>query len=74
MSYSHCKTCACHALIPSPPVQVGDVVRDRLTGMLGTVKSVQEPNPPWHNGGTPFVRAMDGSQGWWHYYDKEDWT
>ncbi len=42
----------------------GDVIVSR-DGEVGTVESLQEPNPPWHDGGAPVVRLPDGSRRCW---------
>lgn len=39
----------------------------RYDGQVGTVKFVQEPNPPWHDGGACFTVDDDGQPcGYWH--------
>jgi hypothetical protein len=65
----HCTTCRCHESPPPVPVRPGDTIMNRLTGQVGIVDSVQEPNPPWHNGGTPFVKVGEKPDGYWHFYD-----
>lgn len=64
----HCNTCRCHEVPLPEPVHVGQWIRDRLTGEIGQVESLNPPNPPWHNGGTPYVK----DRGYWHYYDIVD--
>lgn len=66
----HCDTCRCHehplpAHYGSNPPKVGDVIKNRLTGEIGMVASVQEENLPNHSGGVPYVAG----NGYWHYYD-----
>lgn len=48
----------------------GDRVRSRdgLVMRTGTVDSVTLPNPPWHDGGKPYVIPDGGGPpGYWHY-------
>ena len=52
-----------------PPVKPGDIIRNRITGQLGYVESVCQPNLPWHNGGQPMVLVNEKMDGCWHYYD-----
>lgn len=45
---------------------------NRLVDSRGVVDFLQLPNPPWHNGGVPFVVADDPAySGYWHFYDLE---
>ena len=64
-----CPHCRCYESPPVKPVIAGDRVRNRLTGEVGTVACTQEPNPPWHYGGVPYVMMYGTGRGWWHYYD-----
>ena len=68
----HCDTCRCHEIPTPKPVKAGDTIKDRLTGEIGVVQFTQAPNPPWHNGGVPFVRVEHDvkASGYWHYYDQ----
>lgn len=50
--------------------RVGELVRDGATGRVGKVIHVQEPNEPWHSGGSVRVEMCPGVQeGYWHWYE-----
>ena len=70
--YNHCRTCECHRSPPSPKVKIGDLIKNRLSEVIGYVKQLQEPNGYWHHGGQPLVYDVETRTkylGCWHYYD-----
>lgn len=60
-------------------LKVGDRVIDRNAGpgranaaRSGVVVALTSANPPWHDGGRPYVQPDDGTApGYWHYAELE---